>query len=382
MKENRKGKKWAVLIMAALLWMGMVNISAPMHAMAAQQAQPVSVTTTQRCSIWSAPATAEENRVKYVDDGYQITVYPEVIQSEAGDGKTFYRTIGGAYVLCKCVTGEAENGAPASGSAAIGGSAPAMPVMPELPVFDNTASVVTWRQGGSAEGSRKMNGYDAAGNEIRFELYVEGNRLLEIGVTEYDAAGRWKKTLYCEYRDYNHDIWSQTPVERILWFLEYDVAGNEIRTTTFDAETGRATQEYVDEWDAAGNRRRISDTQWWSYEGFEDSIRRIEYGYDAAGNKITREITEYRADGTIESYNIEQYDAAGHTTGTRSVFYNPDGAVREYWISEYNEKGVQLKLTRYDGNGTVIEYTVHELDAEGNGTGLFTTYDGNGKKKR
>lgn len=59
-------------------------------------------TTTMACSVWSAPATLEENRVKSVSAGYSVTVYPDVIQSTAGDGKTFYRTVKGNYILCKC----------------------------------------------------------------------------------------------------------------------------------------------------------------------------------------------------------------------------------------------------------------------------------------
>lgn len=59
-------------------------------------------TTTMACSVWSAPATLEENRVKSVSTGYSVTVYPDVIQSTIGDGKTFYRTVKGNYILCKC----------------------------------------------------------------------------------------------------------------------------------------------------------------------------------------------------------------------------------------------------------------------------------------
>lgn len=48
--------------------------------------------------------------MKYVDAGYTITIYPEVIESLVGDGKTFYRTVRGSYVLCRCVTDGNENG--------------------------------------------------------------------------------------------------------------------------------------------------------------------------------------------------------------------------------------------------------------------------------
>ncbi len=107
-------KKWAVLLTVSALCMGAAVPMSPVRADSVNDTTPqpecVSVQTTQRCSIWSAPATTEENRVKYVDAGYQIQVYPQVIESVLGDGKTFYRTVKGAYVLARCVTG-AEGGA-------------------------------------------------------------------------------------------------------------------------------------------------------------------------------------------------------------------------------------------------------------------------------
>lgn len=114
----RRGmKKACALLAAAVLCAGMAAATAPILVSAAEvsaSGEAVSVSTTQRCSIWSAPATADENRVKYVDEGYRIQVYPEVIESELGDGKTFYRTIKGAYVLCRCVA--AEGGAAETGN--------------------------------------------------------------------------------------------------------------------------------------------------------------------------------------------------------------------------------------------------------------------------
>lgn len=58
--------------------------------------------TTQECSIWSRPNTSEEYRVKKIPAGHSVTVYMDVIPSERGDGKTFYKTAKGCYILCKC----------------------------------------------------------------------------------------------------------------------------------------------------------------------------------------------------------------------------------------------------------------------------------------
>lgn len=109
---GRNRKKWMALLAAVALCAGTAGMAAPMQVSAAEdvndnaaEGEVVVVRTTQRCSIWSAPATTEENRTKYVDEGYQIQVYPQPIESELPDGKTFYRTIKGAYVLCRCVEG-------------------------------------------------------------------------------------------------------------------------------------------------------------------------------------------------------------------------------------------------------------------------------------
>lgn len=59
------------------------------------------MTTTQACSIWNEPSTKEANRVKMVPAGYKITVYPVEIPSTNNDGKIFYRTVKGSYVLVR-----------------------------------------------------------------------------------------------------------------------------------------------------------------------------------------------------------------------------------------------------------------------------------------
>lgn len=132
-------KKWAVLLTVSALCMGAAVPMSPVRAAETAESQGVvSVQTTQRCSIWSAPATTEENRVKYVDEGYQIQVYPQIIESVLGDGKTFYRTVKGAYVLARCVTG-AEGGA---------GEAPSAPdgqtIEPLMPYGDVPVVEVEW----------------------------------------------------------------------------------------------------------------------------------------------------------------------------------------------------------------------------------------------
>lgn len=65
-----------------------------------EAASKLQLVTTMDCSVWSAPNTAEKNRVKKIPAGYTVTVYDEVYTSATG--KTFYKTAKGCYILCKC----------------------------------------------------------------------------------------------------------------------------------------------------------------------------------------------------------------------------------------------------------------------------------------
>ena len=83
------------------------------------ESAPVTMTTTMACSVWSAPATVEAHRVKKIDAGYSVTVYPDVVQSTAGDGKTFYMTVKGNYILCKCFDGDVSTVPQVTGETAV-----------------------------------------------------------------------------------------------------------------------------------------------------------------------------------------------------------------------------------------------------------------------
>lgn len=69
--------------------------------------------TNMSCSIWSMPATVMHAKLKSLPEGYEVSVFPQKIKSLLDDGKEYYQTIKGAYILCKClddVDSEAENG--------------------------------------------------------------------------------------------------------------------------------------------------------------------------------------------------------------------------------------------------------------------------------
>lgn len=98
-------KKWTAFIMAIVFVLtGVFSMELPSLAAGGTQV----IITNQECSIWSAPNTSEQYRVKKVPAGYQITVYKDVVQSTRGDGKTFYKTLKGAYILCKYCSGSAS----------------------------------------------------------------------------------------------------------------------------------------------------------------------------------------------------------------------------------------------------------------------------------
>lgn len=59
--------------------------------------------TIKECSIWSYPVTKDGFRMKKIPEGYEVTIINIPIQSKISDGKVFYRTIKGAYILANCV---------------------------------------------------------------------------------------------------------------------------------------------------------------------------------------------------------------------------------------------------------------------------------------
>ena len=92
----------AAMLMTALIVTGLQLLSQDVNA-AGKKVKEQVVTTIKECSIWTKPNTSEENRQKVVPAGYQITIIPTVVKSTRGDGKTFYQTAKGAYILCNCV---------------------------------------------------------------------------------------------------------------------------------------------------------------------------------------------------------------------------------------------------------------------------------------
>lgn len=212
-----RGKKWVAVMTAAVLCMAMIVVPAPMQTFAAEEAGTYVVRTTQRCSIWSAPATTEENRIKYIDEGYQITVYPEVIRSQLGDGKTFYRTIKGAYVLCGCVALEA--GSEAGAEAVTYG-----PVQ--------TDNGVMWMQ---EDGTWAVDCWLPVFGRL---WHVDQNGYIQSGMSEIDGKSYY---LYPEGKIARG--WTQ--IEDSLYFFHYDgtLAVNTVVDGLYLGADGKAVSE-------------------------------------------------------------------------------------------------------------------------------------------
>lgn len=88
------------ITLVAMLALG-IFATTSMTAKAWKVLDAIPKTTVMECSVWSRPNTSEQYRIKKIPAGYDVKIGPAVYQSELGDGKTFYRTIKGSYILCK-----------------------------------------------------------------------------------------------------------------------------------------------------------------------------------------------------------------------------------------------------------------------------------------
>lgn len=73
------------------------------------ESHPVRYYTSKECSVWSEPNTSEQYRVKKIPAGYGVMIYDDrEITSTKGDGKTFYKTVSGNYILCNCFVAQTD----------------------------------------------------------------------------------------------------------------------------------------------------------------------------------------------------------------------------------------------------------------------------------
>lgn len=99
MKNNKRIVALVLAIAFVLLSFDLVKVNS------FAEAKTKVITTTQECSIWTRPNTSDEYRQKKIPAGHKVTIYTDIIPSEKKDGKTFYQTQKGAYILCKYCDG-------------------------------------------------------------------------------------------------------------------------------------------------------------------------------------------------------------------------------------------------------------------------------------
>lgn len=93
-------KKLTILTLVAVMIVGMMQFCM-IDAKAESSMQQM--ITMEACSLWAQPNTSAENKIKVLPVGYLVKVYPNLVLSTKDDGKVFYRTAKGSYILARCV---------------------------------------------------------------------------------------------------------------------------------------------------------------------------------------------------------------------------------------------------------------------------------------
>ncbi|MBQ0043160.1 MAG: hypothetical protein KBS85_07600 [Lachnospiraceae bacterium] len=113
---ERVMKNMACKLVAVFVAVACVITSINLTEIKSEAAGEVKKITTMECSVWSKPSTKPEYRVKKIPAGYTVSVYPTPVKSKDGDGKTFYKTTKGCYILCKCFDGTGAGNVPTGGN--------------------------------------------------------------------------------------------------------------------------------------------------------------------------------------------------------------------------------------------------------------------------
>ena len=97
---NTIAKRISAYILAIALVLGLFSITG---VEADAETYMIQVVTLEPCSLWSQPNTSAPNKVKVLPAGYLVKVYPNYVLSTKDDGKIYYRTSKGNYILTRCV---------------------------------------------------------------------------------------------------------------------------------------------------------------------------------------------------------------------------------------------------------------------------------------
>jgi len=259
----------------------------------------------------------------------------------------------------------------------------------------------------------KLTAYDESGNVAWYHIKSYGPDRIPSNVTAYNASEQEIGSvplIYYDDGDWEHGrtIEQQTSYgydeeDGHIWLVElvHEMIYIEppVEETASDEENNGESNEFGEDMNEAmpfdyAESMQTQKSVLTRVNRYEDTTGSVLaayelYEYDSNGWNIRQE--EYKADGTLERYDVlendekgrlirvdryvgggddsqlEEYqiyerDNGGRMTGLKT--YNADGTLKE--STDYMEDGTKKT---YDGNGTVIEYTVKEEN-------MTYTYDG------
>lgn len=225
-------------------------------------------------------------------------------------------------------------------------------------------------------------GYDLTGDQ-RLKEKID---MIESGEI-FDSLGRvMKRTGYDESGN-------------VIWWhiFTYNLKGKEASVTAYNGageETGRIDRTYDEEGRATNgywfnhNEGRIGLSKY-SYEGercvryedYEDTEGKIlsvyeTYEYDANDRQI--KINRYNADGTMFEYTVPEYNEKGLMVRENKYRDLGDGfTLANYETWEFDENGNCIECEYYAADGTLESYSFYEYDADGTYLG-GKSFDGEG----
>lgn len=212
--------------------------------------------------------------------------------------------------------------------------------------------------------------YNKNGKTTKSENYSSNGKLWSAEEYEYDDDRRVKKLSYDSERKLTGYTVYEYDENYILSETSYDGDGNKTKYTEYVEKTsyynrGDDTYQKIEKYENGALTSRDE------YEFDENGKRTKLISYDGNGNKtgyteyvvIKTNRNGYESEGSYIKAS-ENYDEAGKTTGRT-----------EY---EYDENANKTKVSRYAGDGKLIEYTETKYDGEYIlSEGI---YDGNGNK--
>ena len=255
--------------------------------------------------------------------------------------------------------------------------------------------------GGSVEKKRRpwySTTYNSEGNISEKVSYDQTGAIIEKLIHTYDAQGR-----NTGYEEYSAIMDKSLSIPRRHLYT-FDEEGRRVEYAVFESE-GKVGTRFVYKYDAKGN---LIEEDWYGYTGLLGG--KTVYTFNDKGKQTTQ--AYYSGEGTLKWKNISTYDADGN----RNVWLQYQGEIAKYKItSSYDSKGRILEnetfefngnpnirashapepgkvvytyddekrtkeIATYEVNGTLRSKSVYAYDERGNEIGL-TEFKGDGSPK-